>query len=180
MGVVVLCDPGNGQRGLLRGTVSGIFHRPVDIDGAVGILVVNALGRCQLGRGRWCLHDDPGKCRQADVLTLGVGVRHGDPHRVGRGISAGEIGEHILRDPHAVFLFAGGISCNGLESAQLRLIRVVALIQVNPVIELFVRHHQRGVGAPQHGGGLIYPCHDGRAAGNHQCQGIACRHGIGL
>ena len=180
MGVVVLCDPGNGQRGLLRGAVSGVFHRPVDIDGAVGILVVNALGRCQLGRGGWCLHDDPGKCRQADVLTLGVGVRHGDPHRVGRGISAGEIGEHILRDPHAVFLFASGIRRNGLDAAQLRLIRVVARIQVNPVMELFVRCHQRGVGAPQHGGGLIYPRHDGRAAGNHQCQGIACRHGIGL
>ena len=180
MGVVVLCDPGNGQRGLLRGAVSGVFHRPVDIDGAVGILVVNALGRCQLGRGRWCLHDDPGKCRQADVLTLGVGVRHGDLHRVGRGISAGEIGEHILRDLHAVFLFASGIRRNGLDAAQLRLIRVVARIQVNPVMELFVRCHQRGVGAPQHGGGLIYPRHDGRAAGNHQCQGIACRHGIGL
>ena len=164
----------------MRGADSGIFHRPADIDGAVGILEVNAPGRCQLGRGRWCLHDDPGKCRQADVLTLGVGVRHGDPHRVGRGISAGEIGEHILRDPHAVFILAGGISCNGLDAAQRRLIRVVALIQVNPVIELFVRHHQRGVGAPQHGGGLIYPRHDGRAAGNHQCQRIARRHGIGL
>ena len=180
MGAVVLCDPGNGQRGLLRGAGSGIFHRPADIDGAVGILVVNALGRCQLGRGRWCLHDDPGKCRQADVLTLGVGVRHGDPHRVGRGISAGEIGEHILRDPHAVFILVGGIRLNGLEAAQRRLIRVVALIQVNLVFEVFVRCHQRGVGAPQHGGGLIYPRHDGRVAGNHQCQGIACRHGIGL
>ena len=180
MGVVVLCDPGNGQRGLLRGAGSSIFHRPVDIDGAVGILVVNALGRCQLGRGRWCLHDDPGKCRQADVLTTGVGVRHGDTHRVGRGISAGELGEHILRDPHAVFIFAGGISRNGIAAAQLRLILVVALIQVDPVIELFARCHQRGVRAPQHGGGLIFPRHDGRAAGNHQCQGIACRHGIGL
>ena len=180
MGVVVLCDPGNGQRGLLRGAGSSVFHRPVDIDGAVGILVVNALGRCQLGCGRRCLHDDPGKCRQADILTLGVGVRHGDTHRVGRGISAGELGEHILRDPHAVFIFAGGISRNGIAAAQLRLILVVALIQVDPVIELFARCHQRGVGAPQHGGGLIYPRHDGRAAGNHQCQGIACRHGIGL
>ena len=180
MGVVVLCDPGNGQRGLLRGTVSGVFHRPVDIDGAVGILEVNALGRCQLGCGRWCLHDDPGKCRQADVLILDLGVRHGDPHRVGRVISAGELGEHILPDPHAVFIFAGGISRNGIVAAQRRLIRVVALIQLNPVIELFALCHQRGVGAPQHGGGLLYPRHDGRAAGNHQCQGIACRHGIGL
>ena len=164
----------------MSGAGSGIFHRPADIDGAVGILEVNALGRCQLGRGRRCLHDDPGKCRQADVLTPGVGVRHGDPHRVGRDISVGELGEHILRDPHAVFLFASGIRRNGLDAAQLRLIRVVARIQVNPVMELFVRCHQRGVGAPQHGGGLIYPRHDGRAAGNHQCQGIACRHGIGL
>ena len=57
---------------------------------------------------------------------------------------------------------------------------ITALIQVNPVIELFVRCHPRGVGAPQHGGGLIYPRHDGRAVGNHQCQRIACRHGIGL
>ena len=127
-----------------------------------------------------CLHDDPGKCRQADVLTAGVGVRHGDQYRVGRGIAVGELGEHILLDPHAVFILAGGISRNGIEAAQRRLIRVVALMQVNPVIELFVRCHQRGVGAPQHGGGLIYPRHDGRAAGNHQCQGIACRHGIGL
>ena len=180
MGVFVLCDPGNGQRGQLRDPISGVFHRPVDIDGAVGILEVNALGRCQLGRGRWCLHDDPGKCRQADVLTLGVGVRHGYQYRVGRGIAIGELGEHILRDPHAVFILAGGISRNGIEAAQRRLIRIVALIQVNPVIELFVRCHQCGVGAPQHGGGLIYPRHDGRAAGNHQCQGIACRHGIGL
>ena len=107
-------------------------------------------------------------------------MRHGDTHRVGRGISAGELGEHILRDPHAVFILAGGISRNGLVAAQIRLFHVVALIQVNPVIELFARCHQRGVGAPQHGGGLIYPRHDGRAAGNHQCQGIACRHGIGL
>ena len=164
----------------MRGTGSGSFHRPVDIDGAVGILEVNALGRCQLGRGRWCLHDDPGKCRQADVLTLGVGVRHGDQYRVGRVISGGELGEHLLRDPHAVFILVGGIRLNGLEAAQRRLIRVVALIQVNLVFEVFVRCHQRGVGAPQHGGGLIYPRHDGRAAGNHQCQGIACRHGIGL
>ena len=125
----------------MRDAVSGVFHRPVDIDGAVGILEVNALGRCQLGCGRWCLHDDPGKCRQADVLTPGVGVRHGDPHRVGRGISGGELGEHILPDPHAVFILAGGISRNGLAAAQRRLIRVVALIQVNPVIELFVRRH---------------------------------------
>ena len=107
-------------------------------------------------------------------------MRHGDPHRVGRGIAVGELGEHILLDPHAVFTFAGGIRLNGLDAAQRRLILVVALIQVNPVIELFVRCHQRGVGAPQHGGGLIYPRHDGRAAGDHQCQGIACRHGIGL
>ena len=164
----------------MRDAVSGVFHRPVDIDGAVGILEVNALGRCQLGCGRWCLHDDPGKCRQADVLTLGVGVRHGDTYRVGWGISTGELGEHILRDPHAVFILAGGISRNGIEAAQRRLIRVVALIQVDPVIELFVRRHQRGVGAPQHGGGLIYPRHDGCAVGNHQCQRIACRHGIGL
>ena len=164
----------------MRDAVSGVFHRPVDIDGAVGILEVNALGRCQLGCGRRCLHDDPGKCRQADVLTLGVGVRHGDTYRVGWGISTGELGEHILRDPHAVFILAGGISRNGVEAAQRRLIRVVALIQVDSVIELFVRCHQRGVGAPQHGGGLIYPRHDGRAVGNHQCQRIACRHGIGL
>ena len=164
----------------MRGTGSGVFHRPVDIDGAVGILEVNALGRCQLGCGRRCLHDDPGKCRQADVLTLGVGVRHGDQYRVGRVISGGELGEHLLRDPHAVFILVGGIRLNGLEAAQRRLIRVVALIQVNLVFEVFVRCHQRGVGAPQHGGGLIYPRHDGRAAGNHQCQGIACRHGIGL
>ena len=169
MGVFVLCDPGNGQRRQLRGPVSGVFHRPVDIYCAVGILEVNAPGRCQLGCGRWCLHDDPGKCRQADVLTLGVGVRHGNQYRVGRGIAVGELGEHILRDPRAVFILAGGISRNGIEAAQRRLIRVVALIQVNPVIELFVRCHQRGVGAPQHGGGLIYPRHDGRAAGNHQC-----------
>ena len=107
-------------------------------------------------------------------------MRHGDQYRVGRGIAVGELGEHILPDPHAVFILAGGISRNGLAAAQRRLIRVVALIQVNPVIELFVRRHQRGVGAPQHGGGLIYPRHDGRAAGNHQCQGIACRHGIRL
>ena len=107
-------------------------------------------------------------------------MRHGDQYRVGRGISVGELGEHILRNPHAVFILAGGISRNGLAAAQRRLICVVALIQVNPVIELFVRRHQRGVGAPQHGGGLIYPRHDGRAAGNHQCQGIACRHDIGL
>ena len=107
-------------------------------------------------------------------------MRHGDTYRVGWGISTGELGEHILRDPHAVFILAGGISRNGIEAAQRRLIRVVALIQVDPVIELSVRRHQRGVGAPQHGGGLIYPRHDGRAAGNHQCQGIACRHGIGL
>ena len=180
MGGVVLCDPGNGQRGRLRGTGSGVFHRPVDIDGAVGILEVNALGRCQLGCGRWCLHDDPGKCRQADVLTLGVGVRHGDTYRVGWGIFTGEIGEHILRDPHAVFTFAGGISRNGIAAAQLCLTCIVALIQLNPVLEVFVRCHQRGVGAPQHGGGLIFPRHDGRAAGDHQCQGIACRHGIGL
>ena len=164
----------------MRDAVSGVFHRPVDIDGAVGILEVNALGRCQLGCGRRRLHDDPGKCRQADVLTLGVGVRYGDTYRVGRGISTGELGEHILRDPHAVFILAGGISRNGMEAAQRRLIRVVALIQVDPVIELFAWCHQRGVGAPQHGGGLIYPRHDGRAAGNHQCQRIACRHGIGL
>ena len=164
----------------MRGAGSGIFHRPVDIDGAVGILEVNAPGRCQLGRGRRCLYDDPGKCRQADVLTLGLGVRHGDQYRVGRVISVGELGEHFLRDPHAVFIFAGGIKRNGLDAAQRRLILVVALIQVNPVMELFARCHQRGVGAPQHGGGLIYPRHDGRAAGNHQCQGIACRHGIGL
>ena len=164
----------------MRGTGSGVFHRPVDIDGAVGILEVNALGRCQLGCGRRCLHDDPGKCRQADVLTLGVGVRHGDQYRVGRGIVFGELGEHILRDPHAVFTFAGGISRNGIDAAQRRLIRVVALIQVDPVMELFARCHLRGVGAPQHGGGLIFPRHDGRVAGNHQCQGIACRHGIGL
>ena len=180
MGGVVLCDPGNGQRGLQRGPISGVFHRPVDIDGAVGILEVNALGRCQPGCGRWCLHDDPGKCRQADVLTLGVGMRHGYQYRVGRGIAVGELGEHILLDPHAVFILAGGISRNGLEAAQRRLIRVVALIQVNLVIELFALCHQRGVGAPQHGGGLIYPRHDGRTAGNHQCQGIACRHGIWL
>ena len=178
--MVVLCDPGNGQRGLQRGALSGVFHRPVEIDAVVGILEVNALGRCQLGRGRWCLHDDPGKCRQADVLTLGVGVRHGDPHRVGRGIFMGELGEHILPDPHAVFIFAGGISLNGIVAAQRRLILVVALIQFDPVIELFALCHQRGVGAPQHGGGLIFPRHDGRAAGDHQCQGIACRHGIGL
>ena len=164
----------------MRGALSGVYHRPVDIDGTVGILEVNALGRCQLGRGRRRLHDDPGKCRQTDVLTPGVGVRHGDPHRVGRGIAVGELGEHILLDPHAVFILAGGISRNGIVAAQLRLIRVVARIQVNLVIELFARHHQRGVGAPQHGGGLIYPRHDGRAAGNHQCQGIACRHGIGF
>ena len=164
----------------MRGAVSGVFHRPADIDGAVGILEVNAPGRCQLGRGRRCLHDDPGKCRQADVLTPGVGVRHGDQYRVGRGIAVGELGEHILRDPHAVFTFAGGIRRNGLEAAQRRLILVVALIQFDRVMELFVRCHQRGVGAPQHGGGLIYPRHDGRAAGNHQCQGIARRHGIGL
>ena len=107
-------------------------------------------------------------------------MRHGDPHRVGRGIFGGELGEHILRDPHAVFTFAGGISRNGIAAAQRRLIRVVALIQVDPVMELFARCHQRGVGAPQHGGGLLDPRHDGRAAGNHQCQGIACRHGIGL
>ena len=107
-------------------------------------------------------------------------MRHGNQYRVGRGISAGERGEHILRDPHAVFILAGGISRNGLEAAQRRLIRIVALIQFNLVIELFVRCHQRGVGAPQHGGGLIYPRHDGRAAGNHQCQGLACCHGIGL
>ena len=164
----------------MKGAVSGVYHRPVDIDGAVGILEVNALGRCQLGRGRWCLHDDPGKCRQADVLTPGVGVRHGNQYRVGRGIAVGELGEHILLDPHAVFIFAGGISRNGIAAAQIRLILVVALIQFDPVIELFLRRYQRGVGAPQHGGGLIYPRHDGRAAGNHQCQGIACRHGIGL
>ena len=164
----------------MRGAGSGIFHRPVDIDGAVGILEVNALGRCQLGCGRWCLHDDPGKCRQADVLTLGVGVRHGDTYRVGRGIAVGELGEHILLDPHAVFTFAGGIRLNGRDDAQIRLIRVVALIQFDRVMELFARCHQRGVGAPQHGGGLIYPRHDGRAAGNHQCQRIARRHGIGL
>ena len=164
----------------MGGAGSGIFHRPVDIDGAVGILEVNAPGRCQLGRGRRCLYDDPGKCRQADVLTLGLGVRHGDQYRVGRVISVGELGEHFLRDPHAVFIFAGGIKRNGLDAAQRRLILVVALIQVNPVMELFARCHQRGVGAPQHGGGLIFPRHDGRAAGNHQCQGIACRHGIGL
>ena len=107
-------------------------------------------------------------------------MRHGDTYRVGWGISTGELGEHILRDPHAVFILAGGISRNGREAAQRRLIRVVALIQVDPEIELSVRCHQRGVGTPQHGGGLIYPRHDGRAAGNHQCQGIACRHGIGL
>ena len=107
-------------------------------------------------------------------------MRHGDPHRVGRDISVGELGEHILRDPHAVFILAGGIRLNGLEAAQRRLIRIVALIQFNLVIELFTRCHLRGVGAPQHGGGLINPRHDGRAAGNHQCQGIACRHGIGL
>ena len=155
----------------MRGPLSGVFHRPVDIDGAVGILKVNAPGRCQLGRGRWCLHDDPGKCRQADVLTLGVGVWHGDQYRVGRGIAIGELGEHILLDPHAVFILAGGISRNGIEAAQRRLIRVVAFIQVNPVIKikLFVRCHQRGVGAPQHGSGLIYPRHDGRAVWNHQC-----------
>ena len=164
----------------MSGAGSGIFHRPADIDGAVGILEVNALGRCQLGRGRRCLHDDPGKCRQADVLTPGVGVRHGDPHRVGRDIAVGELGEHILRDPHAVFTFAGSISRNGLKAAQFRLIRVVALIQFDRVIELFARCHQRGVGAPQHGGGLIFSRHDGRAAGNHQCQGIARRHGIVL
>ena len=82
-------------------------------------------------------------------------MRHGDPHRVGRVISVGQLGEHILLDPHAVFIFAGGISRNELAGAQFRLIRVVALIQVNPVIELFVRCHQRGVGTPQHGGGLI-------------------------
>ena len=164
----------------MRGTGSGVFHRPVDIDGAVGILEVNAPGRCQLGRGRRCLHDDPGKCRQADVLTPGVGVRHGNQYRVGRGIAAGELGEHILPDPHAVFTFAGGIRLNGRDDAQRRLIRIVALIQFNLVIELFTRCHQRGVGAPQHGGGLIFSRHDGRAAGNHQCQGIARRHGIGL
>ena len=107
-------------------------------------------------------------------------MRHGDQYRVGRGIAVGEHGEHILRDPHAVFTFAGSISRNGLKAAQRRLILVVALIQFDRVMELFVRCHQRGVGAPQHGGGLIYPRHDGRAAGNHQCQGIACRHGIGL
>ena len=180
MGVVVLCDPGNGQCGQLRGPISGVFHRPVDIDGAVGILEVNALWWCQLGRCRWCLHDDPGKCRQADVLTLCVGVRHGYQYRVGRGIAVGELREHILRDPHAVFILAGGISRNGIAASQRRLIRVVALIQVNPVIELFVRCHQRGVGAPQHGSGLIYPRYDGRTVWNHQCQGIACRHGIGL
>ena len=92
----------------------------------------------------------------------------------------GELGEHILPDPHAVFIFAGGISLNGIVAAQRRLILVVALIQFDPVIELFALCHQRGVGAPQHGGGLIFPRHDGRAAGDHQCQGIACRHGIGL
>ena len=107
-------------------------------------------------------------------------MRHGDPHRVGRGIFLGELGEHILPDPHAVFIFAGGISRNGIDAAQLCLTCVVALIQVNPVIELFALCHQRGVGAPQHGGGLIFPRHDGRVAGDHQCQGIACRHGIGL
>ena len=73
------------------------------------------------------------------------GVRHGDQYRVGRGIAVGELGEHILPDPHAVFILADGISRNGLAAAQRRLIRVVALIQVNPVIELFVRRHQRGV-----------------------------------
>ena len=82
-------------------------------------------------------------------------MRHGDPHRVGRGIFGGELGEHILLDPHAVFILAGGISRNGIEAAQRRLIRVVALIQVNPVFEVFALCHQRGVGAPQHGGGLI-------------------------
>ena len=92
----------------------------------------------------------------------------------------GELGEHILPDPRAVFIFAGGISLNGIVAAQRRLILVVALIQFDPVIELFALCHQRGVGAPQHGGGLIFPRHDGRAAGDHQCQGIACRHGIGL
>ena len=107
-------------------------------------------------------------------------MRHGDPHRVGRGIVFGELGEHIRLDPHAVFILAGGIRLNGLDAAQRRLIRVVALIQVNLVIELFALCHQRGVGAPQHGGGLIFPRHDGRVAGDHQCQGIACRHGIGL
>ena len=107
-------------------------------------------------------------------------MRHGNQYRVGRDIAVGELGEHILLDPHAVFIFAGGISRNGIAAAQRRLILVAALIQVNPVMELFARCHQRGVGAPQHGGGLIFPRHDGRAAGNHQCQGIACRHGIGL
>ena len=92
----------------------------------------------------------------------------------------GELGEHLLRDPHAVFILAGGISLNGIDAAQLCLTCIVALIQLNPVFEVFVRCHLRGVGAPQHGGGLIFPRHDGRAAGNHQCQGIACRHGIGL
>ena len=107
-------------------------------------------------------------------------MRHGDQYRVGRGIAVGDPGEHILLDPHAVFILAGGIRLNGPDAAQLRLILVVTLIQVDPVMELFARCHLRGVGAPQHGGGLIYPRHDGRAAGNHQCQGIACRHGIGL
>ena len=107
-------------------------------------------------------------------------MRHGDQYRVGRGIAVGELGEHILLDLHAVFILAGGISRNGIAAAQRRLILVVALIQVDPVMELFVRCHLRGVGAPQHGGGLIYPRHDGRAAGNHQCQGITCRHSIGL
>ena len=164
----------------MSGADSGIFHRPVDIDGAVGILEVNAPGRCQLGCGRRCLHDDPGKCRQADVLTPGVGVRHGNQYRVGWDIAVGELGEHILWDPHAVFILAGGIRRNGLDAAQRRLIRIVALIQFDRVMELFALCHQRGVGAPQHGGGLIYPRHDGRAAGNHQCQGIARRHGIVL
>ena len=107
-------------------------------------------------------------------------MRHGNQYRVGRGIAVGELGEHILLDPHAVFTFAGGIRLNGRDDAQIRLIRVVALIQFDRVMELFARCHQRGVGAPQHGGGLIYPRHDGRAAGNHQCQRIARRHGIGL
>ena len=176
-GGVVLLHPPNGESGVLVGV---IFQCPLDVQRAA-VRHIDILRPLQDGGGRLRLHHDPGQGAQPHaVIPAHVGVWHGNPHRIGRFAAGGQTGQHLPWDHAAGFRFGNLVSFFGRFPRQLIFRCIVALEQLNGILEVLVLDKQICVGDPQHGGVFVLPRHDaGGPPRNVQGQVFSRHHGIG-